>query len=101
MYIAKFGGSWLDHPFWFSRFVVKPADVARINQAEIPSVVIDDEKGIGPDTPRVPEPKAAEPTPITVVPKPARPSHGVDRCSNPGGARAIVNALRNSSPNRW
>ena len=74
MYIAKFGGSWLDHPFWFSRFVVKPADVARINQAEIPSVVIDDEKGIGPDTPRVPEPKAAEPTPITVVPKPARPS---------------------------
>lgn len=72
MYVAKFRGSWLDHPFWFSRFVVKPADVAKINQAKIPSVVIDDEKGIGPDRPPAPEPKVAPPARVVVVPKASR-----------------------------
>lgn len=74
MYVAKFGGSWLDHPFWFSRFVVKPEDVARINRASIPSVVIDDEKGIGPDRPQPGKPKAAAPARVAVVPKPSRPN---------------------------
>ena len=55
MYVTKFGGTWLDHPFWFSRFVVKPKDVMRINEASIPYVVIDDERGVRPESPAVEE----------------------------------------------
>ena len=74
MYVRKFGGSWLDHPFWFSRFVVTPEDVARINEARIPHVVIDDEKGVGPVKPASSAREPALPPPPAVVrPKPARP----------------------------
>lgn len=91
MYVAKFGGNWLDHPFWFSRFVVTPKNLGRIVQAEIPFVVIDDERGIGPesrlpDAPTAPPPIAPTtvPTPpIVVRPKQSRP-YVIGR-SNPRG----------------
>ena len=81
MYVTKFGGTWLDHPFWFSRFVVKPKDVTRINQASIPYVVIDDELGVRPELSAVSEQaknmSASEsgignPETVKVRPKPPR-----------------------------
>ncbi|WP_293971892.1 HD-GYP domain-containing protein [Sphingomonas sp.] len=50
MYIQGFEGSWIHHPFWRSRFLVSTAaDVAKIRAADIPAVIIDDEKGVGPE----------------------------------------------------
>lgn len=47
MYVHAFGGSWLEHPFWSKRFIVKPSDVERIAGSAVPYVIIDDEQGIG------------------------------------------------------
>lgn len=50
MYVTAFGGPWFDHPFWLSRFVVREQDLDRIHQSGVPYVVIDDERGVAPDT---------------------------------------------------
>ena len=43
MYIRGFGGSWLDHPFWRAKFVLKTRDdVLRIQQSGVPYVLIDE-----------------------------------------------------------
>lgn len=48
MYIRGFGGSWLDHPFWRVKFVLRnPADVLRVNQSGVPYVIIDTDQGVG------------------------------------------------------
>lgn len=48
MYIAGFGGSWLDHPFWRSKFLIKsPRDLERIRQSGVPYVLIDESRGAG------------------------------------------------------
>ena len=49
MYVLEFGGSWFDHPFWKSRFVLRTQhDVDRVRRSGVPYVVIDDTLGIGP-----------------------------------------------------
>ena len=49
MYVAGFGGSWFDHPFWKAHFEVrKERDLERIRQAYIPYVLIDDARGVAP-----------------------------------------------------
>lgn len=48
MYVCGFGGSWFDHPYWFPRFVVAQKDLPRIAAADVPFVLIDDERGTSP-----------------------------------------------------
>lgn len=49
MYVRSFGGAWLDHPFWRSRFILKTdVDVEKVRQSGVPYLVIDDELGLGP-----------------------------------------------------
>ena len=48
MYVRGFGGPWLDHPFWLSRFVVRDSNLARIRESGVPYVVIDDKRGLSP-----------------------------------------------------
>ena len=46
MYIHEFCGSWMEHPFWRTRFLLRsPADVARIQDSSIQEVWIDTDKG--------------------------------------------------------
>lgn len=46
MFVHKFCGSWLQHPFWSSQFLIKDAATAeKIRQASIKEVVIDLSKG--------------------------------------------------------
>ncbi|OYX07298.1 MAG: hypothetical protein B7Z08_12635 [Sphingomonadales bacterium 32-68-7] len=48
MYICRFGGPWLDHPFWRSQFLLKTArDLERVRESGVPYVLIDDELGAG------------------------------------------------------
>lgn len=57
MYVQAFEGAWIRHPFWRPRFLISTAaDVARIQEADIPAVLIDLSKGAGPeeDAPHAP-----------------------------------------------
>ncbi len=47
MYIDEFCGSWMDHPFWRARFVVKTdAELAQIHNSDVREVWIDSSKGL-------------------------------------------------------
>jgi hypothetical protein len=47
MHIKEFCGSWMEHPFWRSGFVLKePADLDRIRASSIKEVWIDSSKGL-------------------------------------------------------
>lgn len=47
MHLEQFCGSWLDHPFWRSRFVITdPEDLVRIRESRIREVWIDASKGL-------------------------------------------------------
>ena len=46
MFLHKFCGSWMDHPFWRSQFLLQdPQDLARIRDTSIQEVWIDTSKG--------------------------------------------------------
>lgn len=58
MYIQGFDGSWLDHPFWRTCFVIaKDKDLQRVRECDVPAVIIDDELGVAP----APSPRKASP----------------------------------------
>lgn len=70
MYIHKFEGSWIDHPFWKARFLLQePRDLQKIQDSAVTAVWIDIAKGLdcrtpsecspAPDPVAVPEPVAA------------------------------------------
>ena len=47
MYIDEFCGSWMDHPFWRARFVVKTEqELAKIRASDVSEVWIDASKGL-------------------------------------------------------
>lgn len=49
MFIQGFDGSWFDHPFWRTRFVLaKESDLTRVRESEVAAVIIDDELGLAP-----------------------------------------------------
>jgi putative nucleotidyltransferase with HDIG domain len=52
MFIQGFDGSWFDHPFWRTRFVLaKERDLDRVRQCDVRAVIIDDELGLAPPQP--------------------------------------------------
>ena len=47
MYLHEFCGSWMDHPFWRARFLLKdPKDLARIQATAIQEIWIDTDKSL-------------------------------------------------------
>ena len=53
MYVTGFEGSWLKHPFWRTGFLIHDEDLLRrIAQSDVDGVIIDDERGLGPDPSR-------------------------------------------------
>ncbi|MEG2964324.1 MAG: DUF3391 domain-containing protein, partial [Janthinobacterium sp.] len=50
MYLHEFCSSWMDHPFWRARFVLKePKDLARIKATSLKEVWIDTCRGLDVD----------------------------------------------------
>lgn len=82
MYVASIDGSWLDHSFWRSRFPINsPAQLGKLRDGRVATVVIDDEKGIG--VPAAvqsapPEPVAAPPHAAAPRRHRSRPAHLAD-----------------------
>lgn len=81
MYVATIDGSWLDHSFWRSRFLINSrAQIDKLQDGRVATVVIDDEKGVG-----LPAAAHATPTQPTAAPirlasprRRARPAHLAD-----------------------
>lgn len=46
MYLHRMGGSWLDHPFWRSSFVLGEADIRKLREHQVLEVWIDSAKGL-------------------------------------------------------
>jgi putative nucleotidyltransferase with HDIG domain len=47
MYLHEFCGSWMDHPFWRAKFLLKdPKDLARIRETAVAECWIDTSKGL-------------------------------------------------------
>lgn len=81
MFIHGFAGSWLDHPFWRSRFLLEDAqDLDRIRASAVREVWIDVAQGIdvAADVPVVaeaePEPEAAMPEAAAATPSDVAPA---------------------------
>ena len=56
MYVSRFEGSWLHHPFWRARFLIEDeATLAKIRSSTIDAIIIDCEKGINPAAQDLPE----------------------------------------------
>ncbi len=70
MYIHALEGSWMSHPFWRTKFVLKdPADLESLRRSGIPFCWIDTTQGLD-AAPTPPTP----PTPAAAVPLPAAPA---------------------------
>lgn len=49
MFVSGFEGSWLDHPFWRSKFEITTADqLSRIRDSGVEAVIIDTARGLSP-----------------------------------------------------
>jgi putative nucleotidyltransferase with HDIG domain len=69
MFIQGFDGSWFDHPFWRTRFVLtKERDLQRVRESAVAAVFIDDERGVAPN------PRIEISNPAASWQPPARPS---------------------------
>ena len=75
MYVQEFCGSWIDHPFFRSRFLIDgPERLQRIRDSEIDEVVIDLSRGLDVAPPAVETPEAEPaPEPETPAPRSAAP----------------------------
>jgi HD-GYP domain-containing protein (c-di-GMP phosphodiesterase class II) len=75
MYIQGFEGSWMDHPFWRSRFVLEePKDLARVLASGVTGVWIDITLGDDVATAAA-EAQPGEPPPAAPVQLEAEPAH--------------------------
>lgn len=51
MFICGFWGSWFLHPFWRSKFLIETgSDVEKIHASGVSHVLIDDERGVSPES---------------------------------------------------
>ena len=82
MYIHGFEGSWFNHPFWRTRFLLeRPEDLAAVLASEVQAVVIDVERGLAPSAPAAraaPRPPL-QPAPVESVPIAPRETEKTDR----------------------
>jgi putative nucleotidyltransferase with HDIG domain len=72
MHLKEFCGSWIDHPFWRTGFVIKdPKDIELILASKIKEVTIDCSKGL--DVPvGAPVVSEVEDTPAAIEPEPGK-----------------------------
>ncbi len=86
MYIQGFDGSWFDHPFWRTRFVLaKEKDLRRVRECAVTAVIVDDELGAAPAAPPRPASPAADwapPSRPVTAPSLWRPASATQRIQN-------------------
>src|ERR1700712_1594181 len=91
MFIQSLEGSWLDHPFWKSKFLLTEADDLRALQSSgVESVWVDRDKSLAPSIAHLiaPDPAPVAATQAPVPPEP--PAVGSPSESAPPAAPAIA-----------
>ena len=69
MYVHALEGSWFDHPFWRSKFLLTdPADLQTLRSSGVKALWIDVEKGVDVETAT---PAAADAPPLVQPPEPS------------------------------
>ncbi len=71
MHLHAMEGSWIDHPFWKTKFVLNEADLARLRASAVREVWIDASKGVDVD----PAPAAPMPVMSAAAAPPADAAH--------------------------
>lgn len=100
MYLHQLSGSWISHPFWRSKFLLRDLrDIERIREAGIEAVVIDTDQGldVAPEPAAGPAPAApapAEPSPETAAEPPLPPPHPAIASAGPHFTEALDTARR-------
>jgi HD-GYP domain-containing protein (c-di-GMP phosphodiesterase class II) len=80
MYIQELCGSWLNHPFWKSRFLLEdPEDLKKLLHSGITELFIDTSRGLDVACAPVNPPKSTTPLPPPPTPPPAKTSSTIDR----------------------
>lgn len=73
MFVEKFVGSWLDHPFWRSQFLLeRPEDLQKVMDSAIQELWVDVGKGKAPEAPEQPAPEVTAAA-TAVEPEPEQP----------------------------
>ena len=98
MFLHQLGGSWMSHPFWRSRFMLRDAkDIARILEAGIQEVVIDTAQGLDvaperppEDAPPPPAAAAAATVDAPAAPAPLPPPHPAIGAAGPDYQEALA-----------
>ena len=93
MFIHAMEGSWLHHPFWRRRFLLTEIDdLTALQESAVAAVMIDDERGIGPDETEPPAPVA--PTPIRKAPSLIPPGPCSAREEYDRASKIVTNSKR-------
>jgi len=97
MFLHQLTGSWMSHPFWRSRFMLRDAkDIARILEAGIQEVVIDTSQGLDVAPEPAPEPATLTPPPPSAAPAapeagpPLPPAHPAIAAAGPEYSEALA-----------
>ena len=82
MYVKEFCGSWLDHPFWRSHFLLdNPDDLRQIQESTVREVWIDTDKGLDVSSGEAKEEVARIIVPPAPPPKPLSMREEIDRAT--------------------
>jgi putative nucleotidyltransferase with HDIG domain len=82
MYVKEFCGSWLDHPFWRSHFLLsEPEDLRQIQESTVREVWIDTDKGLDVSSGEAKEEVTRIIVPPAPVPKPITMREEIDRAT--------------------
>lgn len=98
MYIHKFEGSWIDHPFWKARFLLQEQrDLQKIQDSAVTAVWIDIAKGRDCQPPAERAMPVAPVTPPEPAVAPARPTPTTFATSAPGTAISCPQEMAQAS----
>ncbi|HAC69611.1 MAG TPA: phosphodiesterase [Pseudomonas sp.] len=97
MYIHRFEGSWIDHPFWKARFLLQEQrDLQKIQDSAVTAVWIDIAKGLD-CQPKPPMPVEPEAIPTSAAAPPISTADATAPASAPGAALNCPRELAQAS----
>jgi len=97
MHLHELCGSWLDHPFWKTRFVLADAaELKKVQTCGVKEAWIDVSKGRDVDAPRAEAAPATDPAPAAVAPVAAAPTARQSIDDELQRAAGLVNAARSA-----
>lgn len=91
MFVHALDGSWFDHPFVRSSFLLTPRTLQMLRDSDIDSVIIDDERGLGPPpASTLPDTSLAQSNTAPDVTAPLPATERARKASRPGVPRAFL-----------